>query len=206
MNANVSSPAASSRTRRIASRRSVLTRSPEPFGIDPGATTRTSTPSAHAARASPKPVGPASYTASTSEPRPARNPTTSSGGIRSFTTLTSPVAGSTTAACVCAAWTSRPTSVLAFNAMVGSSYVVVGAARGATRTADLHPTLAWGTDHAYHHGRTATSIGSNREGNRDRYRTAVAGGASSAAIEKTRRDRCRPCSDARNRSFGPATG
>ena len=29
---------------RIASRRSVLTRSPEPRGIDPGATTRTSTP------------------------------------------------------------------------------------------------------------------------------------------------------------------
>ena len=40
------------------------------------------------------------------------------------------LAGSTIAACVCRACTSRPTRVLAFIAMAGSSYAVVAAARG----------------------------------------------------------------------------
>ena len=54
--------------------------------------------------------------------------------------------------------TSRPTRVLAF-AMAGSSYAVVGAARGATRTANNPPrTHREGPANIYRSGRTTTSI------------------------------------------------
>jgi hypothetical protein len=58
--ANRNSPAASSRTSRSASRRSVLTRSPDARGTFPTATTRTSIRRSTATRARPNPVGPAS--------------------------------------------------------------------------------------------------------------------------------------------------
>ena len=51
-NENDSSPAANNPTSRFASRRSVFTRSPGAFGIDPGETTRRSSPRATASRAS----------------------------------------------------------------------------------------------------------------------------------------------------------
>ena len=73
-NAKPSSPAANSRTRRLASRRSVFTRSPGALGIDPGATTRISRPRCSATRARANPVGPASYTAATGDPAPPRTP------------------------------------------------------------------------------------------------------------------------------------
>jgi hypothetical protein len=59
---SVSSPAANNRARRIASRLSVLTRSAGGHSVSPGARTPISIPSAGARRASPYPVGPASYT------------------------------------------------------------------------------------------------------------------------------------------------
>jgi hypothetical protein len=57
-NANLSSPAASNLTSRSASRRSVLTRSPDARATLPAATTRKSIPRPFASRASPNAVGP----------------------------------------------------------------------------------------------------------------------------------------------------
>ena len=101
-NAKDSSPAANSRTRRLASRRSVFTLSPGARGIDPGATTRTSSPRSSAMRTSPNPVGPASYTAVTGRSSASRNAgTTPAGSPRSRSTRNSPFTGSSTAATVC---------------------------------------------------------------------------------------------------------
>ena len=74
----------------------------------PAATTRTSIPRSIAARASPNPVGPASYTARTRPGSFGKNPTTSAGGIRSLTARSSPVPTCRIAACVCDACTSSP--------------------------------------------------------------------------------------------------
>ena len=117
-----------------ASRASVFTRSPVARGIFDGAATTHSTPRFASPRASPYPVGPASYATLTGRGRPAQNPTAANVSPFIANDFTSPVSTSSTAATIFAACTSKPTRVLAF-AMAGSSYSVVGRRAGSSRAA-----------------------------------------------------------------------
>ena len=112
-------PASSNRASSSASRRSVLTRSPDPRGIFDGAATTHPTSRRASSRASPYPVGPASYAARTGPGSPAQNPATPAISAVIEKNASSPVSTSNTAATTFVACTSRPTRVLAF-AMAGS--------------------------------------------------------------------------------------
>ena len=167
-NANRSSPAASSRTRRTTARLSVLTRSPEPFGIDP----RRHDPhvdsvlcraSARARTRSVRPHTPPAPGAGS--PRGTRRP--HSGVIRTGARRTRRSHASSTAACVCArvhVQTGRRHSP----AMVGCLGVIVGRGARTSRAATPPPTPTGGPSQIYHPPRTSTptadhSIGSEMD-------------------------------------------
>src|SRR4029079_2892508 len=120
------SPAISNRTSRSASRRSVLTRSAGPRGINPGAHTTQLTPAPSNRRASANPVGPASYVTRTGPGSPATNSTTSAARPDKRRRRSSPDSRSILAATVPLTCTSSATNVLAC-AMVGTPMIAVRA-------------------------------------------------------------------------------
>jgi hypothetical protein len=105
----------SSRASSIASRASVLTRSPAGRTILDAAATSQRTPAAVNARANPNPVGPVSYTAAHGPGRPAIHRITSSASGTSRALNTSPVVPSIAAAATDRACTSSPTLVRSMN-------------------------------------------------------------------------------------------
>ncbi len=127
-------PASNNLTSSSASRRSVLTRSPGARGILLGAATTHSTRRFASSRASPYPVGPASYATRTGLGTRAQNAAASPASPFIRNVRNSPLSASSTAATIFVACTSKPTRVLAF-AMAGSSYSVVDRPRGGYRAA-----------------------------------------------------------------------
>ena len=93
-----------------------------------------SIPRSPSSRASPYPVGPASYATSTGRGSLAQNPATFIVSPLIANVCNCPVSPSSAAATTFVACTSRPTRLLAF-AMVGSSYAIVGRLRGGYRAA-----------------------------------------------------------------------
>src|SRR5665213_91694 len=136
-------PASSSRASNSASRRSVFTRSPLARGILLGAATTHSTPRFASSRASPYPVGPASYATLAGRGNPAQKPAAPALSPLIVNVCSSPVSASSTTATIFAACTSKPTRVLAF-VMAGSSYAIVVAARVRAAQHEHHPTNSMG--------------------------------------------------------------
>ena len=113
----------------------------------PGAATTHSMPDAYSSRASPHPVGPASYAARVGPGSPARYPTTFAVSLGSRHERTSPESASSVTASTLRACTSRPAQLRTLLVMVRS--FICGCGRRAVAAARLNSPhdRRWGTDH-----------------------------------------------------------